>query len=912
MPADDRTMRLKSARVWLGIAVLLGAAAAGFAWVQPYAPERLRGELEVRLSELLHGPVRISELRLSLGWGLRLVGNGVEAWPGDGGAALRVARVTAELRPFAVLTGQRYLRLLRLEEPTLLVSRAADGQWSPPPAATLLGPRPDEPDDAQPDEWLRPLVALETVARALLAGSLVADRLELRHGTVLLSSADAAGMRSARLEGIQGRLARRWWGDTHLRLRGRLADSAQGDRGGFELLGDLQRRDELELAVALEDLDLAALRPWLRELRPGAELGGRLSGGMSFTAPQIGRGRLELDAVARDLESRLPDEAPDRAGPQRLSRLELTGALAISPETVRVEALRLATEPFSLELDGSLGRPLRPESPAELAVTLRGASLVDLRHVVGWLPEIRREEASGILAPLEEGRITLLRIGGADSVSGWQAFLAGRTRHLPRGFVVDARLEDTTLRVGDSDRLEQLAGRLWWTGDRLEIRGATALLNDNPLPRLDLSLEGVSHLFATDPAARRRQPGAQPLPGLRALWRALADGSGDTRGTAAPVLLELERLDHPIFFWPLEGLTAQLVPVEGGVEIETSGGTLAGAPLSGKVQWLFEPEARVSAHLRAEAPVAREPVALEPGTWLRGRFETAELEAGAWRQRSAAGRLRGAGASLELLDTEIALLPHGHLRGHVRLDLSRPETAGFEVDYSVEDGDVQALGTVLGLPPELATGVLSSQGSLTGELGPRPVAATLSGSVGFEARAGTISRSVPAVMAVALASEMVNPFARKERVRYDRVAARIELEQGRLHSQELTLEGPDVRAVASGGVDLTDPSHPLDVEVVLFLFRPVDMVLEKIPVVNFILLGENENLIAAHFALRGPWADPDSHMIPHRSFTSGPGSLVFERLPHLVRRGFEALDSLFSRGRVADQPPAKSTPASGG
>jgi hypothetical protein len=53
-------------------------------------------------------------------------------------------------------------------------------------------------------------------------------------------------------------------------------------------------------------------------------------------------------------------------------------------------------------------------------------------------------------------------------------------------------------------------------------------------------------------------------------------------------------------------------------------------------------------------------------------------------------------------------------------------------------------------------------------------------------------------------------------------------------------------------------------------------------------------------------------MIPHRSFTSGPGSLVFERLPELVRRGFEALDSIFSRGRVAEQEPEEPLPAAGG
>ena len=134
-------MKLKHVRVWLGIAVLLGSGLAGFAWVRPYAPERLRDELELRLGELLQGEVRIPTLRLSLGWGLRLVGENVQAWPeqaGDaaGGPALRIARITAELRPFAGITGQRQLRLLRIEGATLRVARSAEGAWTPPPAAS--------------------------------------------------------------------------------------------------------------------------------------------------------------------------------------------------------------------------------------------------------------------------------------------------------------------------------------------------------------------------------------------------------------------------------------------------------------------------------------------------------------------------------------------------------------------------------------------------------------------------------------------------------------------------------------------------------------------------------------------------------------------------------------------------------
>jgi len=911
-------MKLKHTRIWLGVAILLGSAAAGFAWVRPFAPAQLRGELEVRLGELVDGEVRIPELRLSLGWGLQLIGTDIEAWPGQGGqaqAALRIDRVTAELRPFAALTGQRQLRLLRIEGATLRVARHAGGGWTPAPADSLFQ-RGTEASDAQPDEWLQPLVALETLAHRVLGGSLAADIMELQGGTLLLEDARAAPgslLRSASIHGLRGSLHRRWWNDTQLRLRGTLR-GGDAEVCSFELVSDRDREGGLGIGFALDDFDLQTLAPWLGELSPDSRLSGRLRGAANFATRRPGHGRLELDLVATDLESRVASSQSGEARPARrqIPRAELRGELEITPEQVHVEGLRVFTEPFSLEFDGSLGRPLRADSPSQLAVVVQNASLTHLRHLIGWLPAIRREDAEGIVSPLEHGDVTLLRVGGAHSVSGWQRFLTGRTDRLPRDFVVDARLAETTLRVGDAERLEQLEGRLWWTGDRLEIRGATALLNGNPLPRLDLSLDGVQHLFTTQPAARRRQPGAQDLPGLRTLWDALAGEPGEEPARVERLVLEVERLDHPIFVWPLEGLTARLEPIAGGLHIETAGGTLAGAPLSGELQWLVQPEPAVSARLHLDAPVAREPVLLPPGHWLAARFESGQLEAGSWQHRSARGSLRAQGAAIEIADAEIALAPRGQASGRAHFDLSSGAAVPFELEFDVQEGDVQALGTVVGLPAELATGQLRTSGSLSGKLGGGPVEATLSGQVQLDARDGRISRSVPAVMAVAMASDMVNPFARKEQVRYDRIASQIEIEDGKLRSEELTLEGPDLRAVASGGVDLADPAHPLDVEVVLFLLRPVDVVLEKIPVVNYILLGGDQNLVAAHFDLVGPWNDPESNMIPHRSFTHGAGSLVFERFPSLVRRGFEALDSLFSRGGAADHEADSPLPATGG
>jgi hypothetical protein len=469
--------------------------------------------------------------------------------------------------------------------------------------------------------------------------------------------------------------------------------------------------------------------------------------------------------------------------------------------------------------------------------------------------------------------------------------------------VVDAELADATLRVGETDRIEKLGGRLWWTGDRLEIRGARAQLNGSALPALDLSIEGISNFFASDPEARRLSPGAEPLVGLRPLWQALSRDTGEPSSARTSLRLEIDSLEHPMFFWPIENTAARIEPVEGGVRIEISGGRWAGVPVQGDAQWLFEPDERVRARFRAEPPTRARTSSSPAGVWALGRFEVGALHEGPWLQESARGDFRAQASALRLGNVDVELVPSGRARASGGVDLSRPDTVPFDLSFAIADGDVTTFAALAGLPRELATGRLDAAGSLAGSLDPGgPLSPGLSGLLEIRARDGTIRQAVPAVVAIALASEVFNPFARREKVRFDSVETLLEFEQGRLQTDSFKLEGPDVRALASGSIDVGSEPHPLDVEVVLFLFRPVDSVLEKIPLLNLLLLGSNDNLVAAHFELKGPWDDPKARLVPLRSLATGPASLVFETLPNLLLRGLQEFDSLFSR-----EPEAKRT-----
>jgi hypothetical protein len=655
------------------------------------------------------------------------------------------------------------------------------------------------------------------------------------------------------------------------------------------------------MALALTDVEAEALAPHIRIIRPGSDVVGRVSGVIDFTAPVPGHGELEVDLVAKDVHSAYAERGGDPESSWGVSydadHVELKGTIGITPQTVNMDSLQFTSDDLALELDGVVERPLHDQSLATVRLDIREIRVGEVRHLIGWLPDVERAEARAIMGNIESGHLRTLRIAGTHTVAGWQAFVAGRSREVPDGFVIDADLEDATIRVSEADLLTGLRGRLWWTGNRLEIRGATAHLNDSPLPELDLSVEGISNLFVSDRAAREIPAGALPLDGLRAFWESFqAEPDAESEAPSPQIRLEIERLHHPMFFWPITTARAVIDPLPDGVRIHTEGGSWGGVPINGNVDWLFKPSERVVADFKAMPP--RTSGHLEPptdGRWAVGRFEVGAVTGGPWYQERAAGRFMAEAGVISLRDVEIAMRPSGHLVGTADLDFSHRDHVPYRASFDIDSGDMVHLGELFGLENGVMTGNVEVAGSFTGELRPgQPMPASLEGMLDLEVKSGTIRQEIPAALAIALASDLVNPFARREQVRFDRIKTLLEFDRGQMRTDSFTLEGPDVRAFASGDVEVADEDHQLDLEVVLFLFRPVDNVIDKIPLLNLVLLGPNDNLLAAHFKLGGPWQDPEARLVPLRTLATGPGSLVFETLPSLVQRGIKALGALFT------------------
>jgi len=901
-------------RSLLIVAMLVIAVAAGLAgWllVREVSPQYLQLELEARLSAALATSVTIEDIRVSPGNWIELDAREVRAWTDEAGSGLEIPRVVGSLDPLSLLVGRLRLRKLAFDGAVLRAGAIA-------PPAEFAAPAGTAASGLQsPRELLRPLIALETAVRYLLESPRLASVLELENGRIELDVIDPNRPVPMALRELSARLVHhRFSGESRLSLRGRLMEGER-DLGTIVLDGERSRRGRMRVSLGVDSLALGISDAYVSNLGSDARIDGSVSGEIVYETPEPGSGHLGVDLVFQRLRSAVP--AADGGPPERteLPQVNLTASLVVTPQSLAAQELVIATPQTTLRMSGTVARPLQSVSRADLSLEFEDVAVSQVRHLISWLPEIKREEAAAVVAPLKSGRLVSLRASGGASLAGWQNFLAGRTPNMPEDFRLGAELADTVIQVGESDRITQLSGRLQWIGSRVEVVDATAVLNGSPLPSLDLAIDGFPNLFAGDPARRRIVPGGEPLTGLGTLWHSLHPApAADSADRGMTVELELDYLDHPMFLWPIRDLQLAIETEARGVRLEKLHGNWAGVPIDGKVEWILLPDERVRVALSAGTQSDRPDDPIPKDTWARGRFSVGPIAGQSWRQSAARGEFEASADRVRIRDLGIDLEPSGVVEANARLHLSEVDAVPFQLSFELKDGDAVAVARLFGLPPNQINGDVDLAGSFDGRLLPdASIYTELRGLLSVSATDGVIRKKAPPVAAISQASEALEHFDASELIRYQKLETVLEFHDGQIHTDAFTMEGPDLGVLASGGVDLMSDDKHMNGKVALFLFPKLDNVLGKIPILNLILLGTDANLVAAYFQVTGPWDAPEVKPILLPG-SAGPTSVVLQGVPLFVKRGFQALGSLIlpEASEPEEKPPAAesgSPPASG-
>lgn len=873
-----------------GIVLLLVAAGAGFFVSVRIGPERVRTELEERLAELL-GPVEVGPVRPSFAWGIALEIDGIRTPPGSDGEVLSAerARVTFDLRK--LLRGELRIRRVAISGLHLDAVRTAQGAWRPEALVRLwegIAGGPPGPEHAGAGGY-------DAARRAAEASpALTIDRSSLR-----IRSLDAEGNAASELglHDIWLRLDRPLLGGAvHVSGAGRV----EGQRGSLELAGDLPASGSPHAELALADVDLAALAPWLGRslgLRDQAlEVAGRASATLRWSPGSPGIQQLGLELLLFDgsLAARLGGQRPPlRAA---LTSAHASAAMEVGPHELRVRSLEWTSGSLHVAGSARSGRPVGGESPLDVELRAGPVAWPSLRDALraAASPDVRR-----ILDAVTDGAIPSItaRASGA-TWSDWRALFANPLDGWPPGLALDADLTGFDIDLGATRPIRDLATHASWTQDRVELRDARAKLGDRPLPGLHLAVDGVRAVIAALRAGHVPDP-VPPVPGFVALndWIELQKKPG-APSKWKRLELDLDWLDHPALLRPLERVRAVLTPAEPGFHFELAEGFWGGAHVSGRGTIVEGSPGSIDVEVTAALPLrpAMKPADAEP--WLRGSWRAALEKLGPFLADHATGRLQATGDHVWLLDVDAAMRPSGWVKGETDLDMSRAESVPYRLTVEAEGLSMSQTMGDLDLDPEDATGTLKIGGSLTGHLVPGAHGtrnlADASGPVSGHVRHGEIRRRLNLMMAIAAASDTLNPFRSRDVIEFDKIDADMQMENGIAHVASMSLTGPATRMVGTGTIDVATEPHDIEGVVALYFFKTLDRVISVVPIVNKLLLGDDANLVAAYFAVSGPWGDPKASVIPIKTLLAVPTNIVIEGVPAFVRSGISQIEHLLS------------------
>ena len=119
------------------------------------------------------------------------------------------------------------------------------------------------------------------------------------------------------------------------------------------------------------------------------------------------------------------------------------------------------------------------------------------------------------------------------------------------------------------------------------------------------------------------------------------------------------------------------------------------------------------------------------------------------------------------------------------------------------------------------------------------------------------------------------PDISKEGFYFESMGGHAAIQDGLIETDNLIMKSPSLNAVASGEVNMAEST--IDLHLGTQPLETVDVVVSKIPILGYILTGEDQALLTYYFVVKGPLGDAEVKHVPFRSLGGGMAGL-FKRL----------------------------------
>ena len=207
-----------------------------------------------------------------------------------------------------------------------------------------------------------------------------------------------------------------------------------------------------------------------------------------------------------------------------------------------------------------------------------------------------------------------------------------------------------------------------------------------------------------------------------------------------------------------------------------------------------------------------------------------------------------------------------------------PPDLRFDFRPAADDGDLAAVIKCLLDKAGIISGAIDLKANISSDGSGQDLYNNLQGGVELNSQGGRVEKygGLAKFFTFLNFGELFRgqgPEFGKEGFPYDKLTARADVEEGKVLIREAVMDGPSIKVVCEGNVDLVN--RKLDLELLVIPVMAVDSVIDKIPLVNFIL---GKNFVSIPIKVTGDISNPDVTAVSPSNVSFGLLGLIKQTL----------------------------------
>lgn len=208
------------------------------------------------------------------------------------------------------------------------------------------------------------------------------------------------------------------------------------------------------------------------------------------------------------------------------------------------------------------------------------------------------------------------------------------------------------------------------------------------------------------------------------------------------------------------------------------------------------------------------------------------------------------------------------------IDTLKPDKIGFDTVLQIQDLDMTRFeAEALGSGARFISGPFNLRGVAKGEGATwYDIKRSMEGMFTLRSGAGVIRKftmlsKIFSILNVSQYFLLRAPQLDVEGMPFNSISANFIVKDGIATTDQLVVDSEAIRLVADGNYDIAQ--NAIDMKILAAPLVAVDRVLSSIPLVGYVLTGDDKGFLTSSFTVKGPLDDPEVNMIPFESLARG-------------------------------------------